>query len=378
MYEYNKLLAIRTQENMRRTFIIILFISIGINSFGQSKDNKEKAYEIALQAIKIMDNGDLDKSIELLKKSQKLDTKNYNYSYEIGYAYFLQKNYKKAIETLKEVIKYKKNNDQCFTLLGNIYDIDKQPEKAIEIYKQGLNKFPKSGRLYFELGNVQEVLKEYDNALESWENGISVSPSYPSNYYTASIYYCKYTTEKIWGIVYGELFINIERGSERTVEISKLLFDTYKSSVNIKSDTEASVSFSKSMQISLPKKGKEIKLPFSMPYEMTMALAATSELSEKELRIESFNNMRTTFINNWYENKRNIEYPNILFDWHKKLIEMDFFESYNYWLLMKGNEDKFEIWSTENNGKFDLFIEWFSENPLLINGENNFHRLQYN
>jgi len=363
---------------MRRTFIIILFISIEINSFGQSKGNKEKAYEIALQAIKIMDNGDFDKSIELLKKSQKLDTKNYNYPYEIGYAYFLQKNYKKAIETLKEVIKYKKNNDQCFTLLGNIYDIDKQPEKAIEIYKQGLNKFPKSGRLYFELGNVQEVLKEYDNALESWENGISVSPSYSSNYYTASIYYCKYTMEKIWGIIYGELFINIERGSERTVEISKLLFDTYKSSVNIKSDTEASVSFSKTMQISLPKKGKEIKQPFSMPYEMTMALAATSELSEKELGIESFSNMRTTFINNWYENRRNIEYPNILFDWHKKLIEMDFFESYNYWILMKGNEDEFEIWSAKNSEKFDLFIEWFSGNPLLINEENNFHRLQYN
>jgi len=363
---------------MRKIFTIVLFVSFGLNSFGQTKEDKVKAYEIAMEAIKIMDNGEIDKSIEMLKKSQKLDSENYNYPYEIGYAYYLQKDYKKAIKTLKEVIEYKDNNDQCFTLLGNIYDIDKQPEKAIEIYKKGLIKFPKSGRLHYELGNVQEVLKNYDDALTSWENGISVSPSYPSNYHTASIYYCKYTTEKLWGVIYGELFINIERGSEKTAELSKLLFDTYKSSITIKSKTEAGVSFSKSSQMTIPKDGEEIKLPFSMPYEMTMVLAVTSELDKKELGIESFNSIRTSFINNWFENKRNIEYPNILFDWHKKLIELGYFESYNYWLLMKGNEAEFDKWAAANKEKFDKFIEWFSENPLTINEQNNFHRLQYN
>lgn len=363
---------------MIKIFIVVLFVSFGLSSFGQTKDNKVKAYEIAIEAIKIMDNGEIEKSIKMLKESQKLDSENYNYPYEIGYAYYLQKDYRNAIKTLKGVIKYKDNSDQCFTLLGNIYDFDKQPEKAIEIYNKGLIKFPKSGRLYYELGNVQEVLKKYDNALESWENGITVSPSYPSNYHTASIYYCKYTTEKIWGVIYGELFINIERGSEKTSQISKLLFDTYKSSISIKSKTEAGVSFSKTMQMTLPKEGEEMKLPFSMPYEMTMILAVTSELEEKELGIKSFNKIRTSFINNWYENKRNIEYPNILLDWHKKLIDLGYFESYNYWLLMKGNEDEFDKWTTNNKEKFDKFIEWFTENPLTIDEQNNFQRLQYN
>tara|TARA_B100000809_G_scaffold24336_1_gene21277 strand:- start:558 stop:1190 length:633 start_codon:yes stop_codon:yes gene_type:complete len=209
----------------------------------------------------------------------------------------------------------------------------------------------------------------------SWENGITVSPSYPSNYHTASIYYCKYTTEKIWGVIYGELFINIERGSEKTTQISKLLFDTYKSSITIKSKTEGGVRFSKSSQMTIPKEGEEIKLPFSMSYEITMILAITSELDKKELRIASLNKIRTSFINNWYENERNIEYPNILFDWHKKLID---FESYNYWLLMKGNEDEFDNWVGSNKEKFDAFIEWFTKNTLKIDEQNNFKRLQYN
>jgi hypothetical protein len=45
---------------------------------------------------------------------------------------------------------------------------------------------------------------------------------------------------------------------------------------------------------------------------------------------------------------------------------------------MKGNEDEFDKWATNNKEKFDKFIEWFTENPLTIDEQNNFKRLQYN
>ena len=362
---------------MKNLLTITILFCLTFNLFGQ-KDNKTEAYEIASEAIKIMDSGDYKKSIEMLNKSKELDKENYIYPYEIGYAYILLKDYKSAIKTLKGVIKYKNLSPECYTLLGNAYDYNKQPKKAIEIYNEGLITFPKSGRLYFELGIVQEVLKEYNNALSSWENGIAVTPTYPSNYHSASIYYCSYTTEKIWGLMYGELFMNIERGSVKTSEISKLLYETYKAAITIESQTEARVDFSKSMQMSIPKDGEEIKLPFEFPYASMMLLATTSELDKKELGIESFNKIRTLFITNWYENEQNIKYPNILFDWHKTLIELGYFESYNYWLLMKGNQDEFDKWASKNKLKYERFIEWFSENPLEITNEINFHRLQYN
>lgn len=361
---------------MKLLFTASLFLGLIFNSYGQT--DKEKAYDIAMGAIKIMDEGKIDESIKMLKESQKLDPENFNYPYEIGYAYYIKKDYKNAIKVLNKVIEYENNSPESFALLGNAYDMNQQPEKAIEVYNSGLTKFPSSGRLYYELGNVQEVLKEYENALDSWEKGITVNPTYHSNYHNAAIYFCKYSTEKLWGVIYGELFMNIERGSERTAKISKLLFDTYKAAITIKSETEAGVSFSKSMQMSLPKDGEEIKLPFSMPFEMTMVFATTSELEEKELGIKSFNNIRTSFIINWYENNRNIEYPNILFDWHKNLIDLGYFESYNYWLLMKGNEEEFDNWYNKNKEQYDQFIAWFSDNPLSIDEQNKFHRTQYN
>ena len=363
---------------MEKIFLIILAISFGVNSFGQTDSEKEEAREIAFKAIKLMDNGEIDASIKMLKESKGLDPKNYSYPYEIGYAYFLKNDYKNSIKTLKEVVKYKENSDECFTLLGNVYDYNKQPKKAIDTYEEGLKKFPKSGRLFFEIGNVKVGLKEYDEALSSWEKGIKVSPSYPSNYHIASKYYSSYTTEKIWGVLYGELFMNLERSSKKTEETSKLLYDTYKSSITIKSKTEAGVSFSKSMTMTLPKDGEEMKIPFEMPYGTMMILSVTPEmLAPHEVDISSLHRIRKSFITTWYETGKNEKYPNILFDWQQKLIELGYFESYNYWLFMKGNEEEFNKWVGENQETFNKFIEWFKANPLTINAEHKFHRLQY-
>ena len=37
---------------------------------------------------------------------------------------------------------------------------------------------------------------------------------------------------------------------------------------------------------------------------------------------------------------------------------------------MKGNEDEFDKWVTNNKEKFDEFIEWFTNNPLTIDNQN--------
>ncbi|MEN8914159.1 MAG: CDC27 family protein [Polaribacter sp.] len=364
--------------HIKKILFSILLFSFAASAQAQSNEDKIKAYGIAKEAIAKMDNGEIDASIKLLEKAKKLDKKNYLYPYEIGYAYYLKKDYKSAITVLKEVIKFENNNDQCFTILGNIYDINGQPKKAIEVYKKGLLKFPSSGRLYYEMGNVEEVLENYNEALSSWEKGIKVSPTYPSNYHTAAIYYSQYTTEKIWGVLYGELFMNIERGSDKTSQLSKILYDTYQNSITISSKTEASVSFSKSNQISLPKDGEELKLPFSMPYEITMALAASNQLSNKTLGIKSFTEIRTSFINSWFDSEKNKKYPNLLFDWHKTLIDLGHFEAYNFWLFMKGDEQEFEKWLNKNQQKFDDFISWFTSNKMPISETYKFHSSQYN
>lgn len=358
----------------RLSVVFLFFVSF---TFSQSKTDKEEAYKIGSEAIVLMDEGNFKKSIQLLEKAKKLDPENYLYPYEIGYAYFLQGKNDQAIKVLEKVVKIESANDQCFTLLGNAHDLNGNPEKALEVYTSGLQKFPHSGRLHYEYGVVLSNQEKHDEALQKWEDGIVADPTYPSNYYMATIYFCQYSTERIWGVFYGETFMNIERGSKRTETISKLLFDTYSLAMVKDSSNSGSISFSKQSQIFVGDDQKNLKLPFSMRYEAGMAMGyALQMLGDGPMTIARLSSIRTTFIENWLDQKLHKEYPNTVLSWQKELMDKGHLEAYNYWLLMKGSEAEFSTWYEENKESFDSFIAWFSDTPLPISEKNCFSRME--
>lgn len=357
-----------------KIFGLLIFLVAGQIAFGQT--NKEKALEKGKAAIKLMDEGKFDESIKLLEEAQKLDPDDINYPYELGYAYYAKKDYKQASKFLDDLVKHKDANDRVYQLLGNCYDNLGKSDKAIETYEAGLKKFPNSGNLYLELGIMQMGKKEYDKALDYYEKGIEVAPRFPSNYYWAAKLYCS-STEEVWGMIYGEIFMNMERNSKRTAEISKLLFDTYKNEIKFSSDTSFSVSFSKTSIINVDalKDPSKMKMPFGTGvYEMTLML---SMLSVKTIDINSLDDIRSSFVDNYFKNGHDKTYPNILFSYQKQLKEVGHMEAYNHWILMKGDEDGFDKWQTANKEKWDSFTKWFSDNKIQIDDTHKFHSGQY-
>ena len=361
-------------KNMIKTLSLLLFVTIGQIVYGQT--NEEKAQEKCREAITLMDDGKVDESIKLLKEAQKLDPDRIDYSYELAYAYYLKEDYKGAIKILEKNIKHKDVNDRHYQLLGNSYDVLGKTKEAFEAYDSGLKKFPNSGVIYLEKGNVYWAKKEYGKALPFYEKGIESDPQFPSNYYRATLLYCS-SSEEVWGMIYGEIFMNLERNSKRTSEISKLLFDTYKREIKFTSDTSFSVSFSKNASINIDEitDQTEMKLPFGIGvYEPTLMM---SMINEKSIDLNSLDKIRANFVDIYYKNENDKKYPNILFDYQNKVKNAGHFEAYNHWLLMKGNEEDFKEWLKSNKGKWDDFVEWFSENKLKINNENKFFSRQY-
>lgn len=356
-----------------KTTALLLFIASSQIAFGQS--DKEKAFTIGQQAIELMDNGKFGESIKLLKEAQKLDPDRLDYPYEMAYAYYAQGKYKEAAKILE---KYKTHKDviaNVFQLLGNCYDVLGKTEKAFEVYDEGLQIFPNSGIIYLEKGNVYWSKKEYGKALPFYEKGIEVDPTFPSNYYRATLLYCG-STEEVWGLLYGEIFMNLERNSKRTQEISKMLFNTYKSQINFTSDTSMTVSFCQEMSVNVGSIGdtNNIKLPFCMFFEPTLLMSITSE---KSIDINSLDKIRSTFIDNYFKNELDKKYPNALFSYQKKVKESGHMEAYNHWILMKGDEDGFDNWLSSNKDKWDSFKKWFGENGLKLTDTNKFYRGQY-
>lgn len=357
-----------------RTLGIVLVLSCSLYSFGQTK--KDQAFEKASEAISLMDNGKVPESIKLLEEAQKLDPDNINYPYELGYAYYILSDYKKSSKYLEGLLKHKDVNDKVYQLLGNCYDNLGKRDKAIETYEDGLKLFPNSGSLYLEMGVVQVALKDYNKAISYFEKGIQVAPQFPSNYYWAAKIYCG-STERVWGMIYGELFMNLERNSKRTEEISKLLFHTYKEGINFTSDTTMSVSFSKSITVSIEdlQNTDKMKLPFGVGiYEPTILFSA---LSIKSIDLESLNTLRSGFLEIYYSKEFDKSYPNAMFAYQKNVENAGHLEAYNHWILMMGDVDGFEKWQVSNEAKWNAFIQWFGKNGIVINDSNRFYREQY-
>lgn len=354
---------------MRKTLTLV-FLLIAGQLLGQT--DKEKALIKGREAIRLMDNGQIEQSIKLLEESMKLDPDNIDYPYEIGYAYYLTKNYQKAIDLLTPLSKRKDTNDRIYQLLGNSYDHIGQRDKSIETYEAGLKKLPGSGRLHLELGGMYLTTKEYDKAIGYFEKGIDAEPAYSSNYYHLAKLFLG-SEEEVWGMIYGEIFMNLERNTARTAEISKMLYDTYKSEITFTSDTSFSVSFSKNAVIDLSSKKPEV--PFGVGvYEPTLMMEI---VHEKQIDIHSLDRIRTGFVKSYFKNNRDKKYPNVLFDYQNTILREGHLESYNHWILMKGDEEAFTRWQEANQDKWEKFINWFSPNGLKVDARNKFIRTKY-
>ncbi|MFT5858309.1 MAG: tetratricopeptide (TPR) repeat protein [Flavobacteriaceae bacterium] len=350
--------------------IFVLLITLSIVSLVHAQEDNDVKIIIG-EAIEKMEEGDIKGSLKLLKKAKKLEPNNITVDYETAFAYGLDKNFKKAIATCEKMTEHPDVFARVYQMLGNNYDYNEEPEKAIEAYERGMNIFPNSGPLYLERGNMELMKDEFNNALTYYITGIEVDPKHSSNYYRAAKLYLA-SEDTYLGLIYGELFMNLERGSARTSEMSELLYNAYDTGIEYISDTSMSVNFA-SDKIDLTDGDLEnLKLPYGVIVYapvITISLIGTDEVS-----LSSLAKIRANFINIYYEQKHNEEYPNVLFEYHKEMIADGHFEAYNHWLMMKGDSDAFDQWLETNQEKWDDFINWYNPNPIEITAQNKFEQ----
>ncbi len=360
--------------NFKWKFSGMFFLFLFIHSIIAQTDRKEQAHKLGMEAVRLMDKGQIDQSIKLLKEAEKLDPDNINYPYEIAYAHYRRKEYKKAIRILEKIKKHKDAYDRVYQLLGNSYDLIGDWKKALEIYDEGLKKFPHSGMMLLEKGNVFWGKQDYNKALAFYEAGIEADPSFPSNYYRAALLYLQ-SNEKIWGLIYGEIFMNLEPGTGRTAEMSERLFETYKDHIQISGDTSYSVSFNKKLILHAGDTSRA-KLPFPIIFETDFMLALAS-VAPKSITLSTLDKVRAEFIEVYYNFKHHEKYPVVLFDYQKKLKDAGHFEAYNHWIFMKGDEEAFNSWYEKNEAKWNAFVKWFEKNRLIPNNKNKFYVKKY-
>ncbi len=372
---------------MRILLPLIVISCFSVSVVSAQTTDKEKAQAKKREAIELMDNGKLAESIVLLEEGRKLDPDEPEFIYELALAKYQQGKFEETIKLLKELVKRKKATGRVYAMMGNALDEMGKPDKATDTYDEGIKKFPEEGSLYLERGVMELKKNDHNAALEFFERGIRSAPMYPSNYYRAAKIFLD-SDQEVWGMIYGEIFMNLERGSKRTEEISKLLYYTYKGEIKFDSDTSVSVSFARNNNVILLDPGQSRKAQVASltsqmmrslgdsfangVYEMTLV---KSLIGEKMINLTSLDRIRTKFLGLYEQQGNDTLHPVVLFDFQRKVREAGHLEAYNYWILGQGEEKAFGEWTSEHEQKWNDFMKWFKENRIMITNENTFTRL---
>lgn len=177
-----------------------------------SQSKQDQAYRLGIQGIDLVDSGQYEEGIKLLKLARNLQPHDYDYSLEIGKAYLRSGNAKKAEKYLFELQYHQQVNEELYLELANCYQkINEQRpspdltrKKELDALRYGIQQLPTAGSLYLELGKRNIELEKTSEALATFELGIANASTFSENYFWASKL-LKASGNHLWAWVYAEV-----------------------------------------------------------------------------------------------------------------------------------------------------------------------------
>lgn len=322
---------------MNRLLLLPLaLLTLQLSAQSQPADNKtpqETARAFTRQ-------GDYNNAIVVLNSALKSDPQNLELSKDLAFNYYLNRDYQKGEAVAKPLVDRPDADVQAYQLLAMIYKAEDNLKDCEHLYKTGLKRWPRSGTLYSEYGELLGTKESY-LAIKQWEKGIQTDPNYAGNYYNAAKYYYYYG-DKLWTLLYGEIFINLESYSKRTAEIKQLLLEGYKKLFVNMDD--------------LTRNNDNGKSSFEMAW--LHVLSPLSPLVKDGVTAESLTVLRTRFIINWF-NTYPGNYPFRLFDYQRQLLKDGMFDAYNQWIFgAAGNLPAFQTWTNTHSDDYNRFINY--------------------
>jgi len=267
---------------------------------------------------------------------------------ELGRTLYLSGNYKEAAQTLQQLTKKRGADAECFQLLAQSHLQQNETKEARFAINKGLDRFPASGLLYHEQGILYDLKNHHEQALDSWRQGIRKDPEFAANYIAAAKA-CFACGHEVWGLLYGEIYLNISADTTYDSAFKNMLFKGYKLMFD---------------NIATSKASSEPADSFIDAVKQTYRLL-TPVVSDG-ITTENLTMVRTRFIMDWMH-KYGKEYPFSLFTYQDYLIRNGLFDIYNEWLFGKAESPaEYKAWNEFHPVEMDIFLQKKKEHPLHI------------
>ncbi len=318
---------------------LILLACFGLQAYViQAQPGDIKTME--QNARTFMYSGDFENAIVVLNRALQQDKDNLQLQKDITLAYYLKRDFTTALTWVKQITGREDVDVECYQIAGDVYKALQEVKDCEKMYKKALLKFPRSGPLYSEYGDLLWAEKDF-SAIDYWEKGILADPSYSGNYYHAAIYYF-YAKDKVWSIIYGEIFVNMESLSDRAADMKNQLYMAYKEKLFAEADLMKGESKNKS----------------EFEKDFLDCMNTQSYLANQGITTETLTMIRTRFILEWFS-KYASRFPYKLFEYQQQLIREGLFDAYNEWLF-GASED------------LAAYNNWINTHPEEYNNFNNF------
>jgi Tfp pilus assembly protein PilF len=326
---------------MKKILLLFTLFSLAITSFSQ--DDVKTMHE---NAKAFMRSGDFDNAAIVLTRALQKEPKSLELQKDLVMSYYMKRDYTKALEGAEALIDRDDADVIVYQIAGNVYKALEEVKDCEKMYKKGIKKFPKSGPLYSEYGELLWATRNY-SAIDQWEKGIQVDPAYSGNYYNAALFYF-FTKDKVWSVIYGEIFVNMESLSERGTAMKQLLLQAYKEKLFVEAD--------------LMKGEEKNKSEFAKAF--LQSINKQSNLASKGLTPEVLTMIRSRFILDWYQTYAS-KYPFKLFDYQRQLLQEGMFEAYNQWLFgAVDNLAAYDSWTKTHVEQYEAFDK-FQRNRIF-------------
>ncbi len=319
---------------------IFLLFALSVSLAAEAQPDDTRKMQETARAF--MRTGDFDNAIIVLTRALQQDSRNLELQQDLVMSYYYKRDFAKALEGVKTLVDRDDADVVTYQIAGNVYKALEEVKDCDKLYKKALKKFPNSGPLRSEYGELLWAAKDF-SAIRQWEEGIRTDPGYSGNYYNAALFYF-YTKDKVWSLIYGEIFVNMESLSERGAAMKQMLLQGYKE--KLFSDPD------------IMKGEEKNKSEFAKAF--LQGIGKQSALAVKGIGTETLTMIRTRFILDWF-NSNAARFPFKLFDYHQQLLQNGMFDAYNQWLFG----------ASENLAAYD---NWTKTHVEEYNGFSNFQK----
>lgn len=173
------------------------------------------------------------------------------------------------------------------------------------------------------------------------------------------------TTEKVWAVIYGEVFCNLSPDKGRTTQMGSLMFGWYDKALSVKGS-------SVSANLTENAEASQKQPPFEPQFEMAFLMGAVPFGSGvKPLSIHKLSDIRKNQLSLLAQKKLP---TNELVRRQQAIVAAGHFEAYNYWLFQSALPDEFNQWLERHQGAFQAWLDWQSQNNFRVSSPD-FQRL---